>query len=563
MKKTLLSVLVTLLTVITFGQSQRFILFEEFTNACCGPCASQNPAFDALLTTNAGKCTSIKYHTNWLGPDPMNTQNPTEVATRVTYYGVSGVPHAVMDGSPLTGSSYSGAPANLTQTKIDNEYAVPSPFELFVNQHLSPNNDTIFVTVLGKATQEVTGTLVAHIAVIEKHIHFNSAPGSNGEKDFYNVMKKMLPKASGTTLPNHFFTGDYFIIEQAWALENVYDINELNVVGFIQNNQNKNVLQAANTSADPINGVYENDIELMSLSNLTPTYCTNSLAPVVNIRNNGSLPLNSVTFQYKVNDGMYQSYTWTGALNTLEKAAVQLPALDYTLKENNELTVFASGINGGNDNYPKNDTIHYSFTDALQVGTTATVKIKTDNNPQETTWTITDASGAIIASGGPYTNAATTYTQDVNLDFGTCYQFTIYDAGGNGICCKNGNGYYKVTSGSTTIESGTQFGSSESAQFYSQSGVGIPSLSSVIKTSLFPNPVKNLATLSFENDRTENVSINVFDILGNTVIRIPATQYPAGLHQATLDCGNLSNGLYNVRLCTGSRSINLKMTVNK
>jgi hypothetical protein len=89
-------------------------MFEEFTNASCGPCASQNPAFDALLSANASKCTSIKYHTNWPGVDPMNAQNPTDVGTRVTYYNVTGVPYAVMDGSPITGSNYLGAPANLT-----------------------------------------------------------------------------------------------------------------------------------------------------------------------------------------------------------------------------------------------------------------------------------------------------------------------------------------------------------------------------------------------------------------------------------------------------------------
>ncbi|MBP6870867.1 MAG: hypothetical protein KBC43_02560 [Bacteroidales bacterium] len=31
------------------SQSQRMVLIEEATNASCGPCASQNPAFDNLL----------------------------------------------------------------------------------------------------------------------------------------------------------------------------------------------------------------------------------------------------------------------------------------------------------------------------------------------------------------------------------------------------------------------------------------------------------------------------------------------------------------------------------
>lgn len=563
MKNCLLSILLILTVSFALGQSQRFVLFEEFTNASCGPCAAQNPAFDALLAANANKCTSIKYHTNWPGTDPMNAHNPSEVSTRVTYYGVSGVPHAVMDGTPVSGGSYLGAPSNVTQTKIDNEYAVPSPFELYINQSLSAGNDTIFVTMLGKATQNVSGTFIAHIAVIEKHIHFNSAPGSNGEKDFYNVMKKMLPNASGTTLSGSFTTGDYFIIEQSWKLANVYKVDELSVVGFIQNNQNKSVQQAANTSSTPINGTYSNDVELLKLANVTPTFCTTNINPVVTIRNNGSAPLTSVVFQYGVN-GTMQSYTWTGNLNFLERETIQLPAAEFTLADENELLIYTTSTNAVNDEYPKNDTIHYEFTDALQVGTVATVKIKTDNKPGETTWVITGPTGVIIASGGPYANAATIYTQDVNLEFGTCYQFTIYDAGGNGICCgANGNGYYKLTSGSVTIESGTQFGASESAQFYSQSGVGLPHTGSVLKASVFPNPSSSLATLSFSTDKAERTSVNVYDMLGNTVIRVPARQYTAGQHEIMIDCSKLPSGLYNARIQSGDNTINLKMTVSR
>jgi hypothetical protein len=128
MKNLLLLCLFGFIAITGYSQSQRFVLFEEFTNASCGPCASQNPAFDALLTTNASKCTSVKFHTNWPGVDPMNAQNPTDVAKRVSYYSVTGVPWAAMDGSATNGGSYSGAPANVTQTMINNEYAVPSPF---------------------------------------------------------------------------------------------------------------------------------------------------------------------------------------------------------------------------------------------------------------------------------------------------------------------------------------------------------------------------------------------------------------------------------------------------
>ena len=34
------------------AQSTRLVLAEEFTQASCGPCASQNPTFNNLLNAN-------------------------------------------------------------------------------------------------------------------------------------------------------------------------------------------------------------------------------------------------------------------------------------------------------------------------------------------------------------------------------------------------------------------------------------------------------------------------------------------------------------------------------
>ncbi|HNQ83124.1 MAG TPA: hypothetical protein PKM34_05735 [Bacteroidales bacterium] len=55
------------------SQSQRMVLIEEATNASCGPCASQNPAFDNLLNQNRDILTAIKYHWYFPGYDPMIT----------------------------------------------------------------------------------------------------------------------------------------------------------------------------------------------------------------------------------------------------------------------------------------------------------------------------------------------------------------------------------------------------------------------------------------------------------------------------------------------------------
>jgi cysteine-rich repeat protein len=90
------------------------------------------------------------------------------------------------------------------------------------------------------------------------------------------------------------------------------------------------------------------------------------------------------------------------------------------------------------------------------------VKIFTDAYPPETTWVVTDHdTGSFIASGGPYLYALTLYTAVVCVNSTGCYDFTIYDSYGDGICCDLGAGYYEVYYEEALVGSGGDFGSSE------------------------------------------------------------------------------------------------------
>lgn len=62
--------------------------------------------------------------------------------------------------------------------------------------------------------------------------------------------------------------------------------------------------------------------------------------------------------------------------------------------------------------------------------------IITDDFPEETSWTISDDSGAVWASGGGYTQPLS-YSEETFCLPNGCYTFTINDAGGNGL-----TGYY-------------------------------------------------------------------------------------------------------------------------
>ncbi|WP_452598134.1 M43 family zinc metalloprotease [Pontimicrobium sp. MEBiC01747] len=94
------------------------------------------------------------------------------------------------------------------------------------------------------------------------------------------------------------------------------------------------------------------------------------------------------------------------------------------------------------------------------------VTITLDNYPEETAWSIVNASGTTVASGS-YSSAnpdGSTVSETLCLPDG-CYDFIITDSYGDGICCAYGNGSYSVTNASGTLASGGSFNSSETTNF--------------------------------------------------------------------------------------------------
>jgi Secretion system C-terminal sorting domain len=369
MKKITLLAVALASTGLGMAQSQRTVLAEEFTQASCPPCAAQNPAFNALLDLNPTKIVSIKYQTSWPGVDPMNAQNPTDVATRVTYYGVSGVPDAPMDGVEPAGSSYLGAPANYTQAAIDAEYAVPSPFTLNISHTFSADYDSIFVTCVITASQAYTaaGALKAHIAMVEKTITFSAAPGTNGETEFYSVMRKMYPSAAGTTLPTTWTMGQTQTISFGAPIPTyVYSKAQISMVAFVQSDGDKAVQQAGQDAAQALSS----DIGTTTIGGIPTFQCATTFTPTATIKNYGSTTLTSCTINYKLDGGAVMTQAWTGSLATGATSVVTLPAVTTTAGSHT-YTTFTSAPNGGLDFDAINDQQVKSITVVSTMGSAA------------------------------------------------------------------------------------------------------------------------------------------------------------------------------------------------
>jgi hypothetical protein len=398
MKKTLTLVALAVAGSAAFGQAQRLVLFEEFTQASCGPCASQNPAFNTLLDANATKAVSIKYQTSWPGFDPMNLQNPTDVATRVSFYGVNGVPWTAMDGVAPTGSAYAGAPANVTASSINTRYAVASDYSVTVAHQFTANNDSVeFVVYVTNATQNsiTNANLKLHLGLVEKAIEFPTAPGSNGETEFYMVMRKMIPDASGTAIPATMASGTPFVFTAKVAVPSyVYKLAEVAMVAWVQDMTTKDVKNAGYSAPQPLNGPVF-DAGILSVAQHSGGLCNTAYTPSATVTNAGTSAITSAAVQYILNGGTPVVQNWTGNLAAGASVAVNFPAVTLAGGAN----TFAYSVGAPNGKADAN-TMNNSVA-PLRISTIGATPVATPYNEglEAATTTALPANSGLIQGG--------------------------------------------------------------------------------------------------------------------------------------------------------------------
>ncbi len=354
MKKSLLLSLAVIASFVLNAQTvQRTVLVESFTNASCPPCAAQNPGFNVLLGNNTDKVAVIKYQTNWPGYDPMNEQNPTEVATRVSYYGVTGVPNVRIDGTTNAGTS-----GSVTQAMINTAYGIPSPLQITLTHSLSADLSQITINCDITNPNTTFGWSAAdaklRIGLIEKDLQFPTPPGSTNETHFNYVMRKMYPDATGTAVAPIPAGGT---ANYTWTVDlptYLYNYTQIGVVAFVQSEGAKTVYQAAISQPQPLPGAFPD--AAFSISTQGPTsLCEYGLTPSATVTNEGGIDITSFDVSYTLNGAPGGTQNWTGALAPGSAQAVNFPAItlgggstvvEYTLTN---LNGGAQDINSLND----------------------------------------------------------------------------------------------------------------------------------------------------------------------------------------------------------------------
>ncbi len=231
-------VILLILFMLLPAQTRRIVLLEEATNASCLPCAINNPKLQAFVSSNFGGVISVRYHAWWPGSDPMYSLNPVDNQNRIQYYGINGVPNYVIDGE-LKGVP--GDPMAMVN-QMNARLAIPAPVKINVEANIQTDSIHTQVTIIG-LTPVTQTNLHLRVAIIERMVHYASPPGSNGETNFGDVMRKMVPDGNGTAI-SAINPGDTLSYSFAVEVNSAWNWQDLAVVAWLQSDATKEVIQA-------------------------------------------------------------------------------------------------------------------------------------------------------------------------------------------------------------------------------------------------------------------------------------------------------------------------------
>jgi len=246
-------------TIITVFENavQRVPLFEVFTSSTCPPCTPGNENFHSIVDPKPEEeFVSIKYQQDFPGTgDPYATFDAVD---RRGFYGINSVPRMEIDGG------WDGNANSFSQALYADALAKPAFTFLHATYSVDVATQTVDFDIEALPIIDYpAGNYRLQIAIIENLTTQNVK--TNGETEFYQVLKKMYLDENGITVTldnlttstfssEYTFQGNYRLPSNGQAANrinhatehSVEEFSDLRVVVWLEEADTKEVLQAFN-----------------------------------------------------------------------------------------------------------------------------------------------------------------------------------------------------------------------------------------------------------------------------------------------------------------------------
>ncbi|MBL6448178.1 T9SS type A sorting domain-containing protein [Fulvivirga sp. 29W222] len=193
-------------------ERNRVVVLEHFTNVNAVGNESENHYINDFANARPLDAVKIEYHTSYPASDPIYLLNKSDHSAHALEYGVNDVPRTVMDG--IYGVKFRNDPFSVDEWGKA-EYAkrtiIDAPFNLVISDTLIATGSSqgrddgglkIDVEITKNPTSDtISAPLVLEIGILQKNLEANG-------NTYHNVLRKLLPDASGTYLYGEWLPND-------------------------------------------------------------------------------------------------------------------------------------------------------------------------------------------------------------------------------------------------------------------------------------------------------------------------------------------------------------------
>lgn len=569
MKKLLLSICASLLCIININAQEfvsteaagRNVLIEEFTGKACINCPLGHVESNILVDENPGRVHVVNVHAGYYSTTAYPNFNTNVGDSLLLAYNVALFPSALINRS-----AQNAAPYNNWETSVDLQLQQTAECNVAGQVAINPVTRVATVTVEVYYTSDSNEDenyltiymLQDSIIGIQTGHGYNPDQVIDGNQYCHlHVLRDVItptwgdaiaPTTAGTLITKTYEYEIPTIIGDPNGVE--VDLDNIHFFAFVTEKHQGNATSPV-LNVDVLNTFTGTNEEVLPyLKSVFPksqVACSNQRTISAVVNNCGTQEITSIKFEYTVDDNETTEYLWEGNIASGEVLIIDNDVnIPMGVHEVKVKILEANGVAFDMENSTYVETQEFENVYMNVVSQEFTLEIMQDKNGKQITWDLVSSDGITLLSDGPYNTLIGGSTQlheyQIVLHDGDCVKFTIRDSEGDGICCNNGDGYYRLldSNGNIVVDGAGDFGSEA---FFLMNVVYDDAVketaNNIIPYNIYPNPADDIITIEGENIN----NIMLFNTLGQLVKDVKATS-----NSTSINIDDLQNGMYIINI---------------
>lgn len=481
-----------LLLLATFGLSaqqmvsttpqKRNVLLEEFTGINCQNCPSGHMVANQLTTTYPDRAWSVNIHSGYYAPTYYPNFNTDDGGAIANGFNISAWPQGVVNRSTAGGvgrtewMSYAS-----TQLEQNAECNVAGQAFIDIDNRTATITLEIYYTANSSSTTNYINVIMLQDNIMgpQSGGSTNSSQYENGQYRHMHAFRDAItptwgeaisPTTAGTLITKTYTYDIPYTIGSPNGIS--VDLDDIYFIAFVterhQDVPTRPILNVNKLSS--YQGSNQEIYPYMSGLSVSNASCSGENMLDIIVNNGGTHNLTTIDFQYFIDGTMSGTYSWEGVIASHDVDVVSMPVQIPV----GEHEVMVKIVEANGQPFDDSASVNISIEEWIDMPTSPTgdnfiVEIMQDKYGNQITWELVTSDNTTIASGGPYdflsgSSATQLHQENVHVQAGDCLKFVIHDAGGNGICCQFGNGYYRIlnSDNDVIVDGSGEFGSEAS-----------------------------------------------------------------------------------------------------